>query len=105
MLISACRSIIDSLRCSSVVSPLLRRPRADRKPWQFHDPIGGSIVTYNQPPTFDALRVEATLEDPKALQHPVTATAILKPLGDEDFSESFCTNERNVHDGNGKQAV
>jgi hypothetical protein len=39
------------------------------------------------------------------LQRPVTATAILKPLADEDFSESFCTNERNVHDGNGKQAV
>jgi hypothetical protein len=56
-------------------------------------------------PSFDALRVEATLEDPKALRRPVTTTAILKPLADEDFSESFCTNERNVHDGNGKQAV
>ena len=56
-------------------------------------------------PSFDALRVEATLEDPKALQRPVTTTAILKLLADEDFSESFCTNESNVHDGNGKQAV
>jgi hypothetical protein len=56
-------------------------------------------------PSFDTLRVEATLEDPKALQHAVTATAILKPIPDEDFTESFCNNERNVRDGNGKQTV
>jgi hypothetical protein len=56
-------------------------------------------------PTFDTLRVEATLEDTKALQHPVTATAILKTIPDEDFTESFCTNERNVRDNNGKQIV
>jgi hypothetical protein len=49
--------------------------------------------------------VEATLEDPKALQHAVTATAILKPIPDEDFTESFCNNERNVRDGNGRQTV
>ena len=56
-------------------------------------------------PTFDTLRVEATLEDPKALQHPVTALAILKPLPDEDFTENFCTNERNIRDKNGRQTV
>ena len=56
-------------------------------------------------PSFDTLRVEATLEDPKALQHAVTATAILKPLPDQDFTESFCNNERNVRDGTGKQTV
>jgi hypothetical protein len=56
-------------------------------------------------PTLDTLRVQATLEDPKALTHPVTTTAVLKPLPDEDFTENFCTNERNVRNGNGKQAV
>jgi hypothetical protein len=56
-------------------------------------------------PTIDTLRVEATLEDPKALLHPVTATAILKPIPDEDFTESFCTNERNIRDADGKQTV
>jgi hypothetical protein len=56
-------------------------------------------------PTFDTLRVEATLEDPKALQHAVTATAILKPIPDQEFTESFCNNERNVRDSNGKQTV
>jgi hypothetical protein len=56
-------------------------------------------------PTFDTLRVEATLEDPKALQHPVSTTALLKPLADEDFTENFCTNERNVRNGNGKQTI
>jgi hypothetical protein len=56
-------------------------------------------------PAFDTLKVEATLEDPKALLHPVTATAILKPLRDEDFTESFCNNERNIRDGNGKQTI
>jgi hypothetical protein len=35
----------------------------------------------------------------------VTATAILKPIPDKDFTESFCNNERNVRDGNGKQTV
>jgi hypothetical protein len=39
------------------------------------------------------------------LQHAVTATAILKPIPDEDFTESFCNNERNVRDSNGKQTV
>jgi hypothetical protein len=105
VLISACRSIIDSLRCSSVVSPLLRRLRADRNPWQFHDPIGGSIVTYNRPPI---IRCAASGSHPggsEGLEAPRDTTAILKPLGDEDFSESFCTNGRNVHDGNGKQAL
>lgn len=53
----------------------------------------------------DRLKVEATLEDPKALTHPVTATAYLKREADEDFTESFCTNERNVRDANGKQTV
>jgi hypothetical protein len=43
-------------------------------------------------PSFDALRVEATLEDPKAFQHLVMTTAILKPRVNEDFSESFSTN-------------
>ena len=56
-------------------------------------------------PTVDTLRVEATLDDAQALQHPVTAVAILKRLGDEDFTESFCTNERNIRDGSGKQTV
>jgi hypothetical protein len=56
-------------------------------------------------PAFDTLRVEATLEDTKALQRPVTAIAILKPIPDEDFTENFCTNERNVRDSNGKQTV
>jgi hypothetical protein len=53
----------------------------------------------------DRLQVEATLEDPKALLRPVTATAILERVADTDFTESFCTNERNVRDGNGKQTV
>jgi hypothetical protein len=56
-------------------------------------------------PTLDTLRVEATLEDPKALQRSVTAIAILKPIPDEDFTENFCTNERNIRDSNGKQTV
>jgi hypothetical protein len=56
-------------------------------------------------PSFDTLQVEATLEDPKALTHPVTATAILKPLRDEDFTEEFCTNERNIRGSDGKQTV
>jgi hypothetical protein len=53
----------------------------------------------------DRLRVEATLEDPKALERPVTATAILERRPDAEFTESFCTNERNVRDGSGKQTV
>lgn len=53
----------------------------------------------------DRLKVESTLEDLKALTHPVTATAYLKREADEDFTESFCTNERNVRDANGKQTV
>ena len=53
----------------------------------------------------DRLKVEATLEDPKALTQSVTATAYLKREADEDFTESFCTNERNVRDANGKQTV
>jgi len=53
----------------------------------------------------DRLKVDATLEDPKALTHPVTATAYLKRETDEDFTESFCTNERNVRDANGNQSV
>jgi len=56
-------------------------------------------------PTFGTLRVEATLEDSKALTRPVTTVALLKPLPDEDFTESFCTNERNIRDSNGKQTV
>jgi hypothetical protein len=56
-------------------------------------------------PTFDTLRVEATLDDSKALLHPVSAVAIHKLLSDQDFTESFCTNERNVVDRNGKQGV
>ena len=56
-------------------------------------------------PSADALRVEATLEDPKALLHPVTATAILKRLPDSEFTESFCNNERNVRDSNGNQTI
>ena len=56
-------------------------------------------------PAADTLRVEATLEDPKALRQPVTATATLKRLDDADFTEAFCTNERNVRDSNGKQTV
>jgi len=35
----------------------------------------------------------------------VTALAILKPLPDEDFTENFCTNERNIRDKNGRQTV
>ncbi len=53
----------------------------------------------------DRLKVEATLEDAKALTHPVTATAYLKRIPDEDFTESFCTNERNVRDANGNQSI
>jgi len=56
-------------------------------------------------PTFDTLRVEATLDDSKALLHPVTAVATLKSLADTEFTEEFCTNERNVRDSNGKQIV
>jgi hypothetical protein len=56
-------------------------------------------------PSPDTLRVEATLEDSKALQHPVTTVAILKRLQDSDFTESYCTNERNVRDNSGKQSV
>jgi hypothetical protein len=56
-------------------------------------------------PSIDILRVEATLDDPKALLRPVTTTAILKRLPDTDFTESFCNNERNVRDSNGKQTV
>jgi hypothetical protein len=39
------------------------------------------------------------------LQHAVTATAILKPIPNEDFTESFCNNERNIRDNNGKPTV
>lgn len=53
----------------------------------------------------DRLKVEATLDDAQALTHPVTATAYLKREPDEDFTESFCTNERNVRDANGNQAI
>lgn len=53
----------------------------------------------------DKLRVEATLEDPKALERPVTAVALLERRPDAEFTESFCTNERNVRDGRGNQAV
>jgi len=56
-------------------------------------------------PTFDTLRVEATLDDPKALTHPVSTVATLKSLPDEDFTESFCQNERNIRDANGRQTV
>jgi hypothetical protein len=56
-------------------------------------------------PSFDTLRVEATLEDPKALQRPVSTVASLELQSDEDFTESFCTNERNVRDSNGKQVI
>jgi hypothetical protein len=53
----------------------------------------------------DRLKVDATLDDSKALTRPVTATAILERVPDSDFTESFCTNERNVRDSNGKQTV
>jgi hypothetical protein len=53
----------------------------------------------------DRLQVDATLEDPKALQRSVTTTAYLGRLPDTDFTESFCNNERNVRDSNGKQTV
>jgi len=53
----------------------------------------------------DELKVEATLDDVKALTRPVTATAYLKRIPDEDFTESFCTNERNVRDATGKQSI
>jgi len=56
-------------------------------------------------PAFDTLRVEGTLEDPKALLHPITAVAILKPLPDDDFTENFCSNERNVRDAKGNQTT
>jgi hypothetical protein len=49
--------------------------------------------------------VEATLEDPQALTHPVTTTAYLTRETDDDFTESFCTNERNVRDASGNQSV
>jgi len=35
----------------------------------------------------------------------VTAVATLKSLADTEFTEEFCTNERNVRDSNGKQIV
>ena len=53
----------------------------------------------------DRLKVVATLDDAKALTHPVTATAYLAREPDDEFTESFCTNERNTHDPNGKQGV
>jgi hypothetical protein len=53
----------------------------------------------------DRLKVDATLDDSKALTRPVAATAILERVPDSDFTESFCTNERNVRDSNGKQTV
>jgi len=56
-------------------------------------------------PSFDTLQVEAILDDSNALLHQVTATAILKPLRDEDFAEEFCTNERNIRGPDGKQTV
>jgi hypothetical protein len=56
-------------------------------------------------PTFDTLRVEATLDDPKALTHPVSTTAVHRLLTDQEFSESYCNNERNVVDRNGKQTI
>lgn len=56
-------------------------------------------------PSPDSLRVEATLEDPKALQHPVKAVAFLKPLKDEDFTEEYCTNERNIRGSDGSQTI
>ncbi len=56
-------------------------------------------------PSVDALRVRGHLEDPKALQHPVQAVAFLKPLKDEDFTEEYCTNERNIRGSDGNQTV
>jgi hypothetical protein len=53
----------------------------------------------------DRLRVEATLQDPKALERPVTTTAILERRPDAEFTESFCTNERNVRNSQGSQSV
>jgi hypothetical protein len=56
-------------------------------------------------PTFDTLRVEATLEDARALTHPVSAVAIHQLLTDQEFSESYCNNERNIVDRSGKQTI
>ena len=53
----------------------------------------------------DRLKVVATLDDAKALTHPVTATAYLARVPDDEFTESFCTNERNTRDPAGKQGV
>jgi hypothetical protein len=55
-------------------------------------------------PSFDTLRVEATLSDPEALTHPVSTVAIHK-LANQEFAENFCQDERNILDEKGKPAV
>jgi len=55
--------------------------------------------------SFDTLEDEITFDDPKALLHPITATAVYKLHPDWELGEYECTNERLIFEGDGKQTI
>lgn len=69
-----------------------------------HSPAAHLVQRISRP-RWDTLRVEATLDDPKALLHPVGTVALHQLLTDQEFSESYCVNDRNITDSSGKQTI
>jgi hypothetical protein len=53
----------------------------------------------------DTLEDQITIEDPKALKHPITGTGIFKYRPDIELEEYQCSNERFYTDADGNQRV